>query len=214
MLQTMNDRARAQDLTVAETFWQDPEVQRALRMLEERLTYHQSQIQGPRTAIPSRTEAYREMIEDFSALRGGQLFFPYLGSGIGHGALVELADGSVKYDFINGIGAHHFGHSHPKLCSAAVRGALGDTVMQGNLQQNTVSHTFVKKLLEPAPFAFASSRTGEREWRRFRLCFPHHHGGDGGGERSQDCHAKEVSRPAGLGFRTLFCGPHHGVLPD
>ncbi len=150
MLQTMNDRERAQDLTVAETFWQDPEVQRALGMLEERLAYHQSQIQGPRTAIPSRKEAYREMIEDFSALRGGQLFFPYLGSGIGHGALVELADGSVKYDFINGIGAHHFGHSHPKLCSAAVRGALGDTVMQGNLQQNTVSHTFVKKLLELA----------------------------------------------------------------
>ena len=150
MSQAMEKWAVEQDLTVAETFWRDPQVQRALYTLKERLAHHQSKIQEPRPAIPRRIEAYRKTIEDFSALRSGKLFFPYLGSGIGNGVLVELADGSVKYDFINGIGAHHLGHSHPKLCAAAMSGALGDTVMQGNLQQNTVSYTFVKKLLELA----------------------------------------------------------------
>ncbi|MEQ1843399.1 MAG: aminotransferase class III-fold pyridoxal phosphate-dependent enzyme, partial [Verrucomicrobiales bacterium] len=78
------------------------------------------------------------------------LFFPYLGSGIGNGALVELADGSVKYDFISGIGVHHFGHSHPALVAACLDAALGDTVMQGNLQQNRDSVELSERLLAAA----------------------------------------------------------------
>jgi 4-aminobutyrate aminotransferase-like enzyme len=69
-------------------------------------------------------------------LRGGPLFFPYLGSGWGHGPLVELMDGSVKYDMISGIGPHFWGHSHPDITKVAIDAALTDTIMQGHLQQN------------------------------------------------------------------------------
>jgi 4-aminobutyrate aminotransferase-like enzyme len=55
----------------------------------------------------------KNYLQEFAADRGGKLFYDYIGSGIGNGPLVELADGSVKYDFITGIGVHYFGHSHP-----------------------------------------------------------------------------------------------------
>ncbi len=79
-------------------------------------------------------------------LRGGKLFFPYISSGIGNGAKVLLTDGSIKLDFINGIGAH-FGHSLELLRNASIDAAIEDTIMQGNLQQNERSFELMKLLL-------------------------------------------------------------------
>lgn len=81
-------------------------------------------------------QTYQETLEAFNILRGGKLYFPFLGSGWGHGPLVELLDGSVKYDMITGIGPHFWGHCHPPLIEASLDAALNDTIMQGNLQQN------------------------------------------------------------------------------
>ncbi len=63
-------------------------------------------------------------------------YFPYLASGLGNGPWVELADGSVKLDFISGIGVYGLGHSDPAMVDASVAGAIEDVVMQGNLQQH------------------------------------------------------------------------------
>jgi len=90
------------------------------------------------------------MQEDFSKQRGGKLFYDYIGSGIGNGALVELADGSVKYDFITGIGVHYFGHSHPGVVAAQIDGAITNTTMSGNLQQNVDSPKLFELILEQA----------------------------------------------------------------
>ena len=87
---------------------------------------------------------------NFQQFRGAKLFFPYLGSGIGKGSLVELADGSVKYDFISGIGVHHWGHSNATLVEASVDAALQDTVMQGNLQQNAQGAVLAQEILSAA----------------------------------------------------------------
>ena len=80
-------------------------------------------------------------------LRGGKLFFPYISSGLGKGSKVLLTDGSIKLDFINGIGAH-FGHSLDVLRNASIDAALEDTIMQGNLQQNQRSFKLMKLLLQ------------------------------------------------------------------
>ena len=48
-------------------------------------------------------------LDDIARIRGRPLVYPFVGSGIGNGALVELADGSVKWDFITGIGTNFFG---------------------------------------------------------------------------------------------------------
>ena len=63
---------------------------------------------------------------------------------------MELADGSVKYDMISGIGVHYLGHSHPALIAAGVDAAIRDTVMQGNLQQNVESVAMSQTLLDLA----------------------------------------------------------------
>ena len=79
-------------------------------------------------------------------LRGGGLFFPYISSSLGSGSKVLLTDGSVKLDFINGIGAH-FGHGLEFLRNASIDAALEDTIMQGNLQQNERSFELMKLLI-------------------------------------------------------------------
>ena len=72
-------------------------------------------------------------------MRLGPLIYPYIGSGFCNGPFVELLDGSVKYDFITGIGVHYFGHAHPLMMKAGLRASLEDLLMQGNLQQNKIS---------------------------------------------------------------------------
>ncbi len=119
----------------AETFLQDPRVAQAKQLIADALADAQASLDGVRPANPALADGFNAMLEKFGALRG-KLWYPYIGSGIGRGPLVELADGSVKFDMINGIGVHGLGHSDPGLVAAGIDGAMGDTVMQGNLQAN------------------------------------------------------------------------------
>lgn len=135
---------------MAEHLASDQRVVAGKKLLLEALEDHQKRITGVRPPVPGRELAYQNLVTEFGELRGGGLFFPYLGSGLGNGALVELADGSVKYDFISGIGVHHWGHSHPRIVEAVLDAALKDTVMQGNLQQNVESVTLARTLLASA----------------------------------------------------------------
>lgn len=114
----------------------DPRVHEAKRLLAEAARDHRDTLTRTEPAIDELVASYRETLERFSEVRGGNLFYPYLGSGAGNGTLVELDDGSVKLDLICGIGVHYFGHGDAGLAACLVDAALGDTVMQGNLQQN------------------------------------------------------------------------------
>jgi 4-aminobutyrate aminotransferase-like enzyme len=134
----------------AKAMAEDPRVAEAKRLLREALRDHQAGLTGIRPADPALRQGYQETLARFGALRGGALYYPYLGSGIGRGALVELADGSVKYDFITGIGVHYMGHNHPALLEAGIDAALENTVMQGNLQQNVHSEELLALLLRAA----------------------------------------------------------------
>ncbi|HKP94228.1 MAG TPA: aminotransferase class III-fold pyridoxal phosphate-dependent enzyme [Fibrobacteria bacterium] len=134
----------------AEALAEDPRVTEAKRLLRETLRDHQALLTGIRPPDPELRRGYAETLARFAANRGASLYYPYLGSGMGRGALVELADGSVKYDFITGIGVHYMGHNHPSLLEAGVDAALENTVMQGNLQQNADSEELLRQLLAAA----------------------------------------------------------------
>lgn len=121
---------------IASTFVNDPRVIQAKQLIAEALKERCQLIQKIKAPDPALETSYQALISKFNDLRGGNLWFPYIGSGIGNGALVELLDGSIKYDCICGIGPHFWGHSHPVLVETAIDAALSDTVMQGNLQQN------------------------------------------------------------------------------
>jgi len=140
---------------IADQLASDPRVLEARKLLASALRDHQCKLTGIQASDPARAAEYAKIIADFSQARAGGLYFPYLGSGLGHGALVELADGSVKYDFISGIGVHYLGHSHPLLLQSGISAALSATVMQGNLQQNRDSPPVVSLLLQLAKTAGA-----------------------------------------------------------
>lgn len=135
---------------ISQELRKDKRVTKAKQLLLEALADHQQSITGLKEAEPGLKESYADLIRRTSELRGGALYYPYLSSGIGKGPLVELADGSVKYDFISGIGVHCLGHSHPKLLESGIDAALEDTVMQGNLQQGAVTAELLETLVREA----------------------------------------------------------------
>lgn len=135
---------------IAEQFRRDPRVAEARRLLAEALRDAQACLQGPRGPVAERVVTYQKMLERLSAARGGATYFPYLSSGLGRGPLVELADGSIKFDFITGIGVHGLGHSHPEMLDASIDAALEDTIMQGNLQQHPPSLRVCERMLQLA----------------------------------------------------------------
>ena len=101
------------------------------------------------SGVSSLTEPKDVFYQAVGDVRGRGLFYPYVGSGQGKGALVKLVDGSVKLDLINGIGVHILGHNHPIVQEASLRAtAYSDVVMQGNLQPNGEYCELGQKLLE------------------------------------------------------------------
>ena len=134
----------------AEEFHGDSRLADAREQLLSILNDHARKITGIKEADPERENSFEETLAAFGNIRGNSLYYPYLGSGLGNGPFVELADGSVKYDFIIGIGVHFFGHNHPDITRALVNAALADTVMQGNLQQNADSYEISRRLCQLA----------------------------------------------------------------
>lgn len=135
---------------IADRLHDDERVLRAREALLEALADHQRALDGVRPADPARAATYVELVERAESVRGARLIYPYLASGIGRGALVELADGSVKYDLIAGVGTHHLGHSHPVVVSAAIDAALMSTVMEGNLQASVAGQAFAREVQDAA----------------------------------------------------------------
>ncbi len=118
----------------ANQFLQDSRVAKAKQALLDAIREHSAKITGPKPPDAKLAAEFQAQAEESSAVRGRGLALPYLASGLGNGAWVELTDGSVKLDFISGIGVHILGHSNPLIIESGIDAALTDTVMQGNLQ--------------------------------------------------------------------------------
>lgn len=132
--------------TLSDQFHSDPRINEAKKLIQDTLRDYQQKILEVQPAKSDLKVSYEETIQKMNEARGAKLYFPYIGSGFGNGALVELLDGSVKYDFICNIGPHYWGHSHPEIVSAAIDAALSNTIMQGNLQQNADALEFCSLL--------------------------------------------------------------------
>jgi len=167
---------------IAQQLLSDPRVAQATELLAAAISEHSAKLtaRGPDT---ERAQPYQKWLEVYAELRGNALFFPYLGSGAGQGALVELADGSIKYDMITGIGVHAMGHANPELVGELVPAVLADTVMQGNLQQNTESLLLSKHLVTLAnqkgaalDHCFLTSSGAMANENAFKILFQHKSG--------------------------------------
>ena len=136
--------------TLADQLRSDPRIAQAKRLIGEAIADHATDLCEPRESNPSLVQTYEAMLNRLGEARGGTPIWPYLASGLGTGPYVELADGSVKLDFIGGIGVHGCGHSDVRMVEAAIDAALEDTVMQGNLQQHPPSLKMCERLIELA----------------------------------------------------------------
>ncbi|MEO1008499.1 MAG: aminotransferase class III-fold pyridoxal phosphate-dependent enzyme [Planctomycetota bacterium] len=129
---------------------EDPAVLAAIDAIVERTRAHAEGITDVRPPSGEAAASFDDLVRRAEAMKGRPLLYKYVGSGLGNGALVELADGSVKWDMIGGIGVHFFGHSHPELVRAQAVAALDDTAKSGNLMSNFEAYRFGETLLEYA----------------------------------------------------------------
>ncbi len=137
--------------TLAQELHSSPALNGAIATIVSEVRSKSARLTGPRGPVsPELKETFESLMKRAAEVRGRGLLYPYLGSGLGNGALVELVDGSVKWDMISGIGVHFFGHSDPGMIEAGVRGALNDTVNHGNLQANWDVYEFGETLLKLA----------------------------------------------------------------
>ena len=135
---------------LGEHFRKDRRIKKAKSLICEALNDYQKKIVNIQGSMASQRRVYKKEMDHIGQLRGRPLFFPYIGSGLGNGSLVELANGSIKYDFITGIGVHLMGHSHPDIIEANIDASIEDIVMQGNLQFNSISGQFMNLLTKEA----------------------------------------------------------------
>ena len=125
-------------------------VDQLIYQLLEQVGEFSQQLGGPCSASVSPGGSFQDLVHQIGECRGRPLFFPYVGTGLGRGAYVELEDGSIKLDLINGIGVHILGHSHPQIIKASLKAALSDVVIQGNLQPNREYAGLGEKLIDLA----------------------------------------------------------------
>lgn len=130
--------------------FKNPTIQTDIENLVTKVTNESTGINQIKPPMPELSDSGKSWIERTGAIRGRPLLYPYMGSGRGQGPFVELVDGSIKLDFINGIGIHLLGHNHPRVLRASIEGALQDVVNQGNIQPNTEYTVFLENLVEIA----------------------------------------------------------------
>lgn len=182
-------------LTQAAALAADTSVQSAIQAILSALEAAQADLTGARPPTEALGEEYLEWLERAATVRGRPCLYPYIGSGFGNGPLVELADGSVKWDMINGIGVHMFGHSHPAMVRAALEAGLSDVLMQGNLQFNTDSVVLSEFLIEEA------SRSSS-----IRHCFLTNSGAMANESALKVCQQKTCGAPRIIAFADCFMG--------
>ncbi len=165
-----------------------PKFEQGIRLLREAVGEAQAAGSPPLLAAEMKAE-----LDELAALRGRPAFYPYLGSGLGRGAMVMLADGRWVLDLTLGIGVHLFGHGNLDLIETALRAAASDLVMQGNLIFNREYHHLMKTLLAYAP-------------RGMDHCWLALSGADANENALKLVRQKREGRPGVIAFRGCFHG--------
>ncbi|MFG0284561.1 MAG: aminotransferase class III-fold pyridoxal phosphate-dependent enzyme [Phycisphaerales bacterium JB039] len=181
--------------SVGEQLQSSSRLQEAIDAIVAEAAAHSARITDVRPPEAGAGAGYQELMDRAAATRGRGLLYPYIGSGLGNGALVELADGSVKWDMICGIGVHFFGHSEPDLIRASLEASLSDTVKDGNLQSGFEGYAFAEKLLQCA------GRSS-----RLRHCYLSTSGAMANENALKVCYQKKAPASRVIAFADCFMG--------
>ncbi|NBX33351.1 MAG: aminotransferase class III-fold pyridoxal phosphate-dependent enzyme, partial [Planctomycetes bacterium] len=173
----------------------DSEVTQHIQAIVARVQRAQQALTGARAADPALKDSFAAAMKRTAAVRGRGPIMPYLGTGLGNGPLVELLDGSVKWDMLNGIGVHMFGHGDPRMTAAALRAGISDLCMQGNLTSNQDSVAFAELLVAEA-----------KRNSRMEHCFVSNSGCMVNEAALKVCMQKTGGAPRILAFQDCFMG--------
>lgn len=158
-------------MLISDQFFSDKSVNDAIGVILDRMGHYQSQVSKVLMPTDISSTSFAKLINIIDTYRG-PLYFPYLSSGIGNGPYVECADGSVKLDFISGIGVH-WSHGDRQLVKSSIIAALHDTVMQGNLQQHRGSVDLFEILCKSSglDYAFLTTSGVMAVENALKICF-------------------------------------------
>ncbi|MDA1008249.1 MAG: aminotransferase class III-fold pyridoxal phosphate-dependent enzyme [Planctomycetota bacterium] len=189
--------------TATETDWtriasplcEDAVVRAAINQIVSRLEADAAEFVHERPADPSRIAERDALLQRLADVRGRTAFYPYLSTGRGRGALVELVDGSVKWDMICGIGVYMMGHAHPVAARAALESSLSNVCMQGNLQTNADALPIAELLIHEA-----------KKRSALKYCFVTNSGCMANENALKICQQKTNAAPRVIAFRDCFMG--------
>jgi 4-aminobutyrate aminotransferase-like enzyme len=162
-------------ITTTEEILNDPEYQKAKADIITCVKRHQSNINGIKKPDTNLNDHYLSILDEFKRVRGGGLYYPYISTGVGNGPYIQLRDGSIKLDCINGIGVHYCGHSHQNIIASGIDAAIQDTVMEGHLQQGYAACELMKQLttLSKKDHCFISTSGATACENALKIAFQH-----------------------------------------
>ena len=101
----------------------DPAIHDAFNSIVDQVAAYSARITDVQPPASDLKVSFQQMLDDAAKVKGRPLLYPSISSGVGNGALVEMADGSIKWDMLTGIGVHFMGHSNPKVIKAQLDAA-------------------------------------------------------------------------------------------
>jgi len=158
----------------------DQSIHDAFDLIVEQVGRYSELITDVRPPTSDLKVTFQQMLDDAAKVKGRPLLYPSISSGVGNGALVEMADGSIKWDMLTGIGVHFMGHSNPKVIKAQLDAALLDTTKHGNLQTSYDAVTFGEKLVKHASktsdlaHAFITTSGAMANESAIKVCYQKH----------------------------------------
>ncbi len=176
----MTASTKASSHTTGNAIFNDPAIEASIDALVEQVMDHNRGITDIKSASPELAESFKAIIDRSIAVKGNGLVYPSLGSGAGNGALVEMADGSVKWDMLTGIGVHFLGHGNPKVIKAQLVAGINEATKHGNLQTNFGAYEFGEKLVKLASrssnlkHAFITTSGAMANESAIKICYQKH----------------------------------------
>lgn len=166
--------------TTGHALLNDQAIAGTIDTLVQQVMEHNQTITDVRPASPELADSFKDLVARAKAVKGNKLVYPSLGSGAGNGALVEMADGSVKWDMLTGIGVHFLGHGNPKVIEAQLRAGLYESSKHGNLQTGFEAYAFGEKLVKLASrasrlkHAFIATSGAMANENAIKVCYQKH----------------------------------------
>ena len=176
----MSASTTATNTTTGKAIFNDPAINESINALVEQVMEHNRTITDIKSPNPELADSFDAIIERSKAVKGNNLVYPSIGSGAGNGALVEMADGSVKWDMLTGIGVHFLGHGNPKVIKAQLLAGINETTKHGNLQTNFGAYEFGEKLIKLASrgsnlkHAFIATSGAMANESALKVCYQKH----------------------------------------